>query len=92
MEALPTEFSLKQNYPNPFNPSTKIEYSITSQSHVSLNVYDIIGNEVAQLVNKSQPVGNYRFNFDGSNLSSGTYIVRLTAGDKIETMKMILMK
>jgi len=92
LEAIPTEFSLKQNYPNPFNPSTTIEYSITKQSHVVLNVYDIIGNEVAQLVDESQSAGNYRFNFDGSKLSSGTYIVKLSAGDKIETKKMILLK
>jgi Secretion system C-terminal sorting domain len=92
LETLPTEFSLKQNYPNPFNPSTKIEYSITEPSFVRLNVYDILGNEVAVLVNENQTAGSFRYNFDGSDLASGAYIVRLGAGEKIETMKITLMK
>jgi len=92
LESLPTEFSLKQNYPNPFNPSTKIDYSLTESSGIKLIVYDILGNEVVELVNESQTAGNYRYNFDGSNLSSGSYIVRLSAGERVETIKMILLK
>jgi Secretion system C-terminal sorting domain len=92
LETVPERFSLKQNYPNPFNPSTKIEYSITEPSFVRLNVYDILGNEVAVLVNENHTAGNFRYNFDGSDLASGAYIVRLSAGERIETMKITLMK
>jgi len=92
LEALPTEFSLKQNYPNPFNPSTKIEYSITEPSFVNLTVYDVLGNQVAELVNEPQSAGNYRFNLDGSNLSSGTYFIQLRSGDLHHVRKMTLMK
>lgn len=92
LDVIPKEFSLKQNYPNPFNPSTKIEYSITKPSHVSLRVYDILGNEVARLVNEDQTIGNYRTEFDGSELSSGTYFVQLTAGDFSKVRKISLIK
>ncbi|MCP5063671.1 MAG: T9SS type A sorting domain-containing protein [Ignavibacteriae bacterium] len=86
------KFSLKQNYPNPFNPATKIEYSISDPSFVSLKVYDILGNKVAELINENQSAGNYRYDFDGSNLSSGNYFVRLNAGDLTDVKKMILLK
>jgi len=92
LETLPESFSLSQNYPNPFNPTTKIEYSITESSLVKLKVYDILGNEVAELVNETQTSGIYRYEFNGSNLSSGTYIVQLYAGDLMEIRKMILLK
>jgi hypothetical protein len=92
LKNIPTEFSLKQNYPNPFNPSTNIEYSIIKPSHVSLRVYDILGNEVARLVNEDQTIGNYRIEFDGSGLSSGTYFVQLTAGDFSKVRKISLIK
>lgn len=92
LETLPTKFSLKQNYPNPFNPTTKIEYSITETSVVKLKIYDILGNEISNLVNKTQTPGNYRYTFDGSNLTSGTYLIQLQAGSNIDVKKMTLMK
>ena len=92
LESIPTEFALKQNYPNPFNPSTKIEYSIGSPNHVKLKVFDIIGNEIAELVSESQKAGNYRYSFDGSGLSSGTYFVQLNAGEYREVRKISLVK
>ena len=86
------EFSLSQNYPNPFNPSTKISYSIPNQSYVSLKVFDVLGREVAVLVNKEQPYGNYEIEFDATILSSGIYFYRLTAGEYTAGKRMILMK
>ncbi len=90
-------FSLDQNYPNPFNPSTKIKYTIPSagtsvMKFVQLKVYDVLGNEVAVLVNKEQAAGNYEIEFDASNLSSGIYFYKLTSGSFVETKKMLLMK
>ena len=97
--SLPKTFSLEQNYPNPFNPSTKIKYSIPSVtlsgvegSQVTLKIYDILGNEVATLVNENKPAGNYEINFDAKNLTSGTYFYKLQAGSFIETKKMTLIK
>ena len=93
------EFVLFQNYPNPFNPSTKIQYishliaSETKQSQlVSLKVYDILGNEVAILVNEQKPAGVYEVDFDASTFSSGIYFYKLQAGGFVETKKMLLMK
>ena len=93
----PTEFTLEQNYPNPFNPTTKIKYTIPSivksqSSSVSLKVYDILGNKVAELVNENKPVGEYEILFDASELPSGIYLYQLRAGDFIESRKMILIK
>lgn len=89
---IPLNFNLEQNYPNPFNPSTIISYSIPQSSFVTLKVYDIIGNEVAALVNKTQTAGKYDVRFDGSNLSNGVYFFRIEADNFISTKKMILMK
>ncbi len=92
---LPTEFSLSQNYPNPFNPSTRIQYAISSKQFVSLKVYDVLGNEIATLVNKELPAGSYVVEFNiaqNSILSSGVYFYQLKAGNFIETEKMILVK
>jgi len=99
------DFVLYQNYPNPFNPSTKIKYSIPSvtlrqaqsDNWVTLKVYDILGNEVATLVNEYKPAGNYEVDFNshsdkGQNLSSGVYFYRLQAGSFVETKKMILLR
>ncbi len=92
--SIPTDFSLLQNYPNPFNPSTNIEYSINKEEKVTLKVYDVLGNEVATLVNKQESAGNYRVMFSTSNLnlSSGVYFYRLQAGADIVTKKMVLLK
>jgi hypothetical protein len=89
---IPTGYSLGQNYPNPFNPSTKIQFSINNTQFVSLKVFDILGNEVATLVNEELTAGVYQYNFDASNLSSGVYYYRLNAGSFSETKKMILTK
>ncbi len=100
-DGLPKEFSLSQNYPNPFNPSTTIEYSIPNvgnakfaspTTNVQLIIYDILGNEVSQLVNKHQPPGLYEVEFDASNLSSGLYICRIKANSFIDSKKMLLIK
>ncbi|MBI1931282.1 MAG: T9SS type A sorting domain-containing protein [Ignavibacteriales bacterium] len=92
LESISNEFYLKQNYPNPFNPSTKIEYSISSPSYVKLIVYDVLGNEVARLVNEFQTSGNYKSEFDGSSLSSGIYLAKLSTDDFFDVKKMILIK
>ncbi len=94
---VPTEFSLFQNYPNPFNPSTKIEYRIPlnvkgETSNVSLIVYDILGREVATLVNKQQKPGHYEAQFDASDLTSGIYFYKLQSGKFVESKKMILLR
>jgi uncharacterized delta-60 repeat protein len=88
----PTDFVLYQNYPNPFNPTTKISYSIPERSNVILKVYDVLGNEVANLVNEEKDRGVYSINFDASALASGMYLYRLQAGSFIETKKLILIK
>jgi hypothetical protein len=88
----PTTFSLSQNYPNPFNPTTKIEYSIPEPSYVELKIYDVLGNEVAILINEEQSTGTYRADFSGEGLSSGLYIAQLTTGNYVQTIKMSLLK
>jgi hypothetical protein len=88
----PYTFALHQNYPNPFNPTTKIEYSVAQRSNVSLKIYDILGREVATLVNTERNPGNYTLNFDASKLASGIYLYKLTAGNYISTKKMVLLK
>jgi hypothetical protein len=91
-EDIPIEYALQQNYPNPFNPSTKIEYSIPQSSNVVIKVFDILGNEIATLVDEYKPVGSYEVVFNASSLPSGVYFYRIQAGDFISTKKMILMK
>ena len=85
-------FNLFQNYPNPFNPSTKITYTIPELSFITLKVYDVLGNEIAKLVNEEKQIGDYEVEFDGSELTSGIYFYRLQAGSYFETKKMILLK
>ena len=89
---LPTEIALKPNYPNPFNPSTTISYDLPASGHVQLTVYDMLGRQVAQLVNMRQNAGTYTISFDASRLSSGIYLYRLNAGTKVLTRKMTLIK
>ena len=88
----PKEFALMQNYPNPFNPSTTINYQLPMNSHISLKVYDMLGNEVATLVNQTKEAGSYTAEFDGSKLSSGVYFYTINAGNFSTTKKLTLMK
>jgi len=88
----PNSFSLRQNYPNPFNPSTRIAYELPKAGHVSLKVFDLLGREIATLVNEIQPVGSHSVTFNGSALASGIYFYRLQAGDFATTKKMVLLK
>jgi hypothetical protein len=87
-----SEYELEQNYPNPFNPETFINYQIKENGLVSLKVYDLIGKEVANLVDEVQSPGQYSISFDGSNLPSGIYICSLRVNEFVQNMKMILLK
>ena len=88
----PTNFLLYQNYPNPFNPNTKISWQSPVGSQQTLKVYDILGNEIATLVNEEKPAGKYEVNFDASKLASGVYYYRLQADSFVETKKMMVLK
>ena len=89
---IPLEYRLEQNYPNPFNPSTKISFSIPEKSFITLKVYDILGNEVASLLNEEKPAGYYNLDFNASRLSSGVYFYKLKSNGIVQTRKMILEK
>ncbi len=98
-EKFPTVYTLSQNYPNPFNPSTIIAFGIPEASHVSLQIFDIVGREVSTLVNEDLIAGNYRSTFVADHLSSGVYFYRIVAAKKtdggrlfIETKKFMLIK
>ena len=88
----PDKFILSQNYPNPFNPSTTIQYSIPESGNVSLKVFNILGEEVADLVNKFQQHGIYKMNFNAGDLSSGIYFYSLNVNNYSSVKKMILLK
>jgi photosystem II stability/assembly factor-like uncharacterized protein len=89
---VPQQFSLSQNFPNPFNPSTSIHFSVPSSEFVTLKVFDVLGDEVATLINEEKPEGTYEAVFNAANLTSGIYFYELKAGEFIQTKKMILMK
>lgn len=89
---VPKEFLLDQNYPNPFNPTTTIKYQLPQDGLVILKIYDVLGNEIATLVNEQKVAGIYEVNFDASSLSSGVYIYKIQAGHFINSKKMILIK
>jgi hypothetical protein len=89
---LPYEFDLEQNYPNPFNPSTTISFTIPTSSLVTLKVFDILGNEIQNLINEQMPEGNYKIEFNAANLPSGIYFYRLQNESFIRTRKMVLLK
>ena len=90
---IPDEYFLSQNYPNPFNPVTNLEFGISKLGFVSLKIYDVLGNEVANLVSKNKQAGKYEVEFDGSDFPSGIYFYRLEVdGNHIDTKRMILLK
>ena len=91
-EILPESILLYQNYPNPFNPTTSIKYTLGIKEFVSLKIYDILGNEVATLVNEEKPAGEYEIEFNGNKLSSGIYICNLITKSHLVSNKMILLK
>jgi hypothetical protein len=90
--ALPRSFELLQNYPNPFNPKTSFEFKVPSSMSVTLKIYDLLGREVATLVNEEVPAGNYRVQWDARDVPSGTYFYRLEANGQSLVRKMTLMK
>jgi hypothetical protein len=89
---VPLQYGLEQNYPNPFNPSTTIRFQMPSKGFVTLRIYDIVGREVATLVNGFQEAGTHNVKFDASNLPSGIYLYRITSGTYAETKKLVLIK
>ena len=91
-ETIADQFRLEQNYPNPFNPSTVISYSVPTSSFINLKVYDVLGNEVAVLVNEEKQVGNYEIDFNATELTGGVYFYQLTTNTFVDTKKMILIK
>ncbi|MHB9040135.1 MAG: T9SS type A sorting domain-containing protein, partial [Melioribacteraceae bacterium] len=91
-EEIPTEFALSQNFPNPFNPTTNIKFALPKESNVTLKIYNILGEEVANLVNKVMPAGYHTVNFDATRYASGMYIYRIEAGSFVQVKKMLLMK
>jgi len=90
--AIPSCYSLSQNYPNPFDPSTKIQFSLTRRSYVTLTIFDLLGREVATLVSEEHSAGSYNTRWDATGMASGIYLYRLQAGDFVETKKLILFR
>jgi hypothetical protein len=88
----PSNYILSQNYPNPFNPSTKISWQSPVGSQQAIKVFDVLGNEIATLVNEYKPVGRYEVEFNAANLPSGVYFYQLKTGEFISIKKMILIK
>ena len=91
-DELPRRARLDQNYPNPFNPVTVISYVLDKSGYVRLEVFDLLGRRVAVLADNQMPAGRHRATFNGSGLSSGVYLYRLSAGGYVETRKMVLVK
>ncbi|RCK73941.1 MAG: Cell surface protein [Ignavibacteriae bacterium] len=89
---MPSVFELHQNYPNPFNPNTTIRFEIPKTTHVTLKIYNVLGQEVAELVNEEMKPGTYNINWNPLNIASGIYLYRLKADDFLKTNKMILLR
>jgi len=89
---LPKTFSLLQNYPNPFNPETRISFDLPKESRVQIKVYDMLGKEIALILDEVKPAGKHNIAFDGTNLSSGIYLYRMEAGNQVLSRKMVLLK
>jgi hypothetical protein len=90
--ATPARYALHQNYPNPFNPSTAIEFALPKASHVTLKIYDLLGNEVATLISEKLLAGKHQHVWEASGLASGVYLYRLQAGEFVQTKKLILLR
>jgi hypothetical protein len=91
-EGIPISYKLEQNYPNPFNPSTIIKFGVPERGTVLIKIYDILGNEVAVLVNEEMEAGWYRREFNAGSFSSGIYICRMQSGTYTNTKKMLMIK
>jgi len=91
-DARPGSYALEQNYPNPFNPSTTIQYFIPERAFVEIKVLDVLGQEIATLLNEEKPAGSYTVRWDANGVASGVYLYRLTAGSVEQTRKMLLMR
>ncbi|HCV43335.1 MAG TPA: hypothetical protein DGH68_07610 [Bacteroidetes bacterium] len=89
---LPAQFTLGQNYPNPFNPSTAIEYSVPQRTSVEIKVFDVLGREVATLLNEEKSAGVFTVRWDASGMASGVYFYQLQAGSFVDVKKLILLK
>jgi hypothetical protein len=89
---IPNGYALSQNYPNPFNPSTEIRFTVAHSGFTTIKVYNVLGEEVATLVNENLGAGSYKTTFEAGKLSSGTYIYTLTSGDTHISKKMLLVK
>ena len=85
-------YELAQNYPNPFNPTTTINYQIPKDGFVTLKIYDVLGKEVATLVNENKATGRYNVEFNAGNLASGVYLYQLKVNDFVATKKLVLLK
>lgn len=92
VQEIPTENSLNQNYPNPFNPSTRIRFALTKPAHIRLVVYDMLGREVARLADEDMDAGYHSVTWNASSVSSGVYIYRLSAGNFVQTKRMVVIK
>jgi hypothetical protein len=88
----PLKFGLDQNYPNPFNPTTKIQFTIANRQLTIVKVFDLVGREVATVVNEVKDPGSYTVQFDGSNLASGVYFYRLETGNFVQTRKLVVLR
>jgi hypothetical protein len=91
-ENLPNEFILHQNYPNPFNPSTEIRFDLPESAQVQLSIFDVMGREVARLVEETMEAGSHQVSWNASNLSSGVYVIHINAGSFIQSRSMVLLK
>ncbi len=89
---MPTHFELYQNYPNPFNPTTTIRYDLPTASHVVMKVFNILGQEVAVLINEEKPAGKHQVDFNSTKLASGVYFYKLVAGEFVSVKKFLLLK
>ena len=90
--SVPLSFTLEQNYPNPFNPTTTIQYALPHHAHVTLSVFNTLGQQVASLVNGGVDAGHHSVQFDASGLASGVYFYRLQAGSSVDTKRLLLLR